>query len=169
MLSNAARFLLIVTSVAPVSVVYGASLLPDDWRGAGLWVGVAALATFVCVGVLKSAAKHVEQEALVIGEAESQDSEVLAFLVAYALPLVARDQAGSNVWALVAFLLIMVVVLIRCNIYHVNPLLGLLGFHFYKAKATSGTTYLVVTKRPRPPTEGQLTVVLLSPFLALEV
>ncbi len=169
MLSSFARLLLVATSLAPVAIVYGASLLPGDWLGFATWVAVAVLLTVACLLVLAAARKHAEKESLNVGEGESKDTEVLAFLVAYVLPLIARDQTAANPWALVAFLAIMAAVVFRCNVYHVNPLLGVLGYHFYKAKATSGTTYLVVTKRPRPPTEGQLAVVLLSPFLALEV
>lgn len=169
MLSGFARLLLVATSMAPVAIVYGASRLPSDWASFFTWLVVAALLTLICLSVLRVARKHGERETLAVVAGESKDGEVLAFLVAYVLPLIAQDQTSTNPWALIAFLLIMAVVVYRCNIYHVNPLLGMLGYHFYTTKASSGTTYLVLSKRPKPPKKGDLAVVVLSPFLALEV
>lgn len=169
MLNGFAKVLLVATSLAPMAVVYGAARLPGEQGPALQAFAVAALLWLLCVLLLATVRRHGEREALSVTSVTSRDSQVLAFLVAYVLPLVGGEHVTRNPYALVAFALLMGVVLYRANIYHVNPLMGLLGFHFYDVRAASDVPYLLVTRRREALRAGAVHAVRLSPTLWLEV
>ncbi|WP_139211248.1 hypothetical protein [Azotobacter beijerinckii] len=149
MLGKPTRVLLALTAIAPVSVslayVFGAK--NGDWP-------LAALAIFICVvlgvisrWIISSASENFERLPVVIKKVKSADKEVLGFFIAYALPLIFKGEAGQDIgsWLLAAGMLIFV--LWTTHALHVNPVLGLLGFHFYEVETQEGITYLMITKR----------------------
>ncbi len=57
-----------------------------------------------------------------------KETEPLAFLVSYALPLVAaKEAAPGTLLGLLAFALVMGVALWQLHVFHVNPLLAVFG------------------------------------------
>ena len=147
------RLLLTVSSLAPIGFVLLAGLL---WARQLNWnylvvIGVptvlaAILAWFVWIW----AVKRVPVRILAVREVRSADRDALAFLLTYALPIVAikniNDLHTFNGGALAAFTCFAFVVVYKLNLMHVNPLLGLVGFHFYEIQGKSGRTYLYVGK-----------------------
>lgn len=168
MVSWFARMLLIATSLAPILIVYGASLMPRNLSWAAALAAVAVLLAAICLLLLRYARTRVARTSVTVTAGKNLDSQVLSFLIAYLLPLLVQKEQKTNVWALVAFVAVMFVVLATCNIYHVNPLMGMLGYHFFEVTATSGTAYLLITRRNVSITQGSVQVVTLSPFLLLE-
>ena len=62
----------------------------------------------------------------------------------------------TNLIALSVFMLMVGLVLVQLQILHVNPLLGMLGFHFYQVELKNSDTALVITRsRDLPPDAGQ--------------
>jgi hypothetical protein len=59
-------------------------------------------------------------------------------------------------------------VLFRADIYHVNPILGMIGYHFYQVKSKTKVTYLLVTRSKAPLPPGDLAYIRLSRTLLLE-
>jgi hypothetical protein len=145
------RFLLTLSSIAPIGFVLMAGLL---WTGQLTWFYVvvfggpmlllAVTAWLVCIW----AVKRVPSDVLAVDEIKSADRDALGFLLAYALPIVAiknvQDLQNFNGGALAAFAVLASIVIYKLNLMHVNPLLGLAGFHFYEVLAKSGRTYLYV-------------------------
>lgn len=147
MLSSFAKTLLVLTSLAPILLVYGATQLSSDLTIALACALAAGLLLLVCRFVLGYIKSNVPEEVLVVEEVEIKDSDVLAFLVAYALPLVGGDAPPSQgLWGLGMFLLLAAIVVAKSNLLHVNPLLGMLGYHFFCIKTSAGHTYLFLTK-----------------------
>lgn len=167
MLSNLARLLLVATSMTPVALVYGFTRIPQSKVEALVCFVGSSVLVLLCRWVLGYVRRHVPPENLQATEVEVRDSEVLAFLIAYALPLVTQEEETTLSWGLGALLVLMMIVLARCNLFHVNPLLGLLGFHFFNVKSTAGLAYLVITRNEslRP---GTLRVALITPVLVVE-
>ena len=168
------RFLLTLSSVAPIGLVLVAGLL---WAGQLTWY----LAIMIGAPVLLLSAltllliawvpTRIPVSVLAVAEVKSADRDVLAFLLAYALPVLAvrnaQDLSSFNAGAALALVALFIIVIYRLNLMHVNPLLGLVGFHFYEVKAKSGRTYLYVGKSLGSDGD-ELRVRMLSPDVCLE-
>jgi RsiW-degrading membrane proteinase PrsW (M82 family) len=100
----------------------------------------------VCLGILAVARRGLQVEPVGIKKATRLDKEALAFLVTYALPLIAQGDDRTNLAALVVFVAVVGLVLVQLQILHVNPLLGILGYHFYEIERADGDSALVVSR-----------------------
>jgi len=86
----------------------------------------------------------------VLCKAKTSDREVIGFLLAYVLPLAMTGTSAlrPDTWSLVYLLLLFGSVVWGTHAYDFNPLLGLLGYHFYEVELDSGISYIVISKRP---------------------
>lgn len=162
------RLLLVSTALAPVLLVYGAAIFFEHRARAISLSVVAAIFVPMCHALLAYIRRHGSSEETTIEEVSGKDTDILSFLVAYMLPVALAEKIQVNPLALFTFLGLMGLVLFRADIYHVNPLMGILGYHFYEVKSQSGATYLVVTRRREPLLPGALAFVRLSRTLLLE-
>lgn len=154
-LSRFAQAFLAATALAPVLLVWAAASYESSLTYAVSAVAVALLLLVVCVALLALAKRELQMDPLAISKAVRMDKEALGFLVAYALPLVASKDP-TNLIALSVFMLMVGLVLVQLQILHVNPLLGMLGFHFYQVELKNSDTALVITRsRDLPPDAGQ--------------
>lgn len=149
MLSRLVRVLLALTAIAPLSI----SLAFQFARSKNyLWAG-GAFALCLCLGLLARliislASSRLEPLSAKILKAKSADKEVIGFFVAYALPMIFRGQSASpdlTAWLFAAGMLLFV--LWGTQSTQVNPVLGVLGFHFYEVETDGGITYLMITRR----------------------
>jgi hypothetical protein len=85
-------------------------------------------------------------EKFVIKEIEVADREVFSFLAAYILPLVFGQQENPDPYILGIVILIFGAVILISYSYHFNPILSLLGWHFYRVKNANGVQYILLTK-----------------------
>lgn len=146
MLNRFAHALLVSTSLAPVALVYGLSHLPTGAKNAWPWLAVAAALTLACVAVLNVAAKRGERLELPTTDRHNVDKDVLAFLVSYALPLVAPGHEAPPTFAFWGFIALVAVVLYQAELVHVNPLLGILGYRFYEVPRQGRDPALLIAK-----------------------
>ncbi len=168
MLNRFAHALLVSTALAPAALVHGLAFLPGTPRAALAWIGVAALLVLACLAVLGTASRRGERREVAVEREESVDRDVLAFLVAYALPLAAPAHAIPARLAFWAFVAIVAAVLYQAELVHVNPLLGILGWRFREVPRAGRSPALLVTRR-RAAGPGTRRVVTLSDGLWLEV
>jgi hypothetical protein len=150
MLNTFAKFLLVSTSLSPL---LGAVAVNQFARGEpvsryGVWVAVALLLIFLCWALLRYASKNAQGHAYRIKEFERDDKEVLAFLVTYLLPFLSTDKMGfpgawltGALWRLIIFL-----VIAHAGAFHFNPMMGLLGYHFYAVKNEDGVSHLLISR-----------------------
>jgi hypothetical protein len=156
-LSSLAQVFLAATALAPVLLVWAAGSYEASRTYAVTAVVVALLLVGVCVGLLALAKRELQMDPLMITKAVRLDKEALGFLVAYALPLVASKDP-TKLAALAVFMLMVGLVLVQLQILHVNPLLGMLGFHFYQVELKNSDTALVITRSrdlPSNASQGQ--------------
>lgn len=166
-MTRLALLLLVLTSLAPIGIVQGAVQLGEKhWEGCAWFTGGAIVLLLLCVTLLFGVAQAVPLERRSASEFSPKESEPLAFLVAYALPLVASSTRGSTT-GMIAFSALMGLAIWQQQVFHVNPLLAVLGYHFFAAKNDSGAPILIMT-RERTPQEGVLSVVRLSEYLWLQ-
>ena len=150
MLSRFAKFLLIATSLSPVlgAVAVNQIARHEHWtRWCGWFVGTLLL-VFACWALLRYAAVNAQRQELRIKEFERNDKEVLAFLLTYLLPFVsAKETLFVGEWLTGAYIFgTIFLVFAHAGAFHFNPVMGLLGYHFYAIKNGDGVSHLLITK-----------------------
>lgn len=150
MLNTFAKFLLVSTSLSPL---LGAVAVNQLARGEpavrwGAWLAVALLLVFLCWALLRYAARNAQQHQFHIKEFERNDKEVLAFLVTYLLPFLSTEKMGfAGDWLTGTYVLAMIfLVIAHAGALHFNPVMGLLGYHFYAVKNADGVSHLLISK-----------------------
>ncbi len=151
MLNWRAKFLLVSTSLSPVlgAVAVNQIALGRQWYCWAPWLVAAILLAITCWGLLRYAARAIQADNFTIQEFERNDKEVLAFLLAYLLPfLSSKDLAFSGEWITGAYVFIIIFwVIAHAGAFHFNPVMGLLGYHFYAVKNAQGVSYLLISKK----------------------
>lgn len=150
MLNSFAKFLLVSTSLSPL---LGAVAVNQFSRGEsiaywGAWLATALLLVFLCWALLRYTANNAQIHILQIREFEQDDKEVLAFLVTYLLPFLSTEKMGfAGDWLTGTYvLLIIFLVIAHAGAFHFNPVMGLLGYHFYAVKNEEGASLLLISK-----------------------
>lgn len=150
MLNTLAKFLLVSTSLAPVlgAVAVNQIAQNEHWTRWAGWLIAALLLVVLCWAMLRYAAENAQKHAFRIKEFERNDQEVLAFLLAYLLPFVsAENMAFTGEWLTGAYILgIIFLVIAHAGAFHFNPVMGLLGYHFYAVKNGDGVSHLLISK-----------------------
>ncbi|WP_416739828.1 hypothetical protein ACM1ZW_28485 [Pseudomonas sp. NFX71] len=149
MLGRPTRVVLALTAIAPLSVslAYVFATRDHNWLMAIWALCGCVLLGIISSWIISSASAKFEQLPIVIKKAKSADKEVVGFFVAYALPLIFKGQADADVGAWLLASLMLVFVLWTTHALQVNPVLGMLGFHFYEVETQEGVTYLLISKR----------------------
>jgi hypothetical protein len=157
-LSRLAQMSLAATALAPVLLVWAAATYDVRPIEAAAAVALSVLLVIVCLAILALARGELQTEPVGIKKASRLDKETLAFLVTYALPLIAKGGENTHLAALLVFVAVVGVVLVQLQILHVNPLLGVLGFHFYEIETANGDVALALSRSrqlPQPGTVGR--------------
>lgn len=173
MFSRFAKGLFVATSLAPVLAAFAMKDLAD---GKTIYdtiplIAVALLLPLVCWLLIVFARRQLERQNLVITKVTSTDKEILAYLVAYLLPLLAKDSIDyRDTPGVTAFVFgIIFLAVLHSNSFHFNPLLGCIGYHFYEIEADDGMTYLLITSETVRKQKMTSQVVQLAEYIFLEV
>jgi len=150
MLNRFAKFLLVATSLSPVLGAVGVNQFSlgkpcSSWLP---WLVVAALLVLICWGVLQYSAKNSQKQNFLIKEFENNDKEVLAYLLTYLLPFISsKNMAFDGQWVTSIYVFtIIIMVIMHAGAYHFNPVMGLLGYHFYSVKNNEEVSVLLISK-----------------------
>lgn len=150
MLNAFAKFLLVSTSLSPVLGAVAVNQFEQNrsWASWVPWLAVALLLILLCWALLLYTAKSSQKHLFRVREFESTDKEVLAFLLAYLLPFVSSDNmAFTDDWLTGAYILaIIFLVITHAGALHFNPVMGLLGYHFYAVRNDEGVSDLLISK-----------------------
>ena len=148
MLAGWVRLALALTAIAPISIplAYAFGTRGRNYALALIALVSCALLTYVALKVVKSAQRRLERLPVRITKAKCADKEVIGFFVAYVLPLVFRADSAPDIgaWGLIVAMLFFV--LWSTHATQVNPVLGILGYHFFEVETEGGITYLLITK-----------------------
>lgn len=148
MLNSLAKGILVTTSFAPVLLSFGFV----EWQQNGFsnlalgLVAATAVLVVLCIVILKIAASQLERLRFPIASVKAADTESVGYVVAYLLPLVNTGEPNVNVGVLIFVLGVFILAVWGSNTYHFNPLLGILGFHFYEVTTESGVTFLLISR-----------------------
>lgn len=171
MLNNFARFLLVSTSLAPIlgAVAVNQFARGEPWTRWAWWLVAAVLLVALCWLMLQLAASSAQKHAVRVKEFERNDQEVLAFLLAYLLPFVAgENMAFTGEWLTGAYILgIIFLVIAHAGALHFNPVMGLLGYHFYAVRNGDGVSQLLISKAELRRPGGEVQTVRLAHHIYL--
>lgn len=148
MLSRVAKLMLTSTAIAPVLLTYAWVAFQSGDSCVAIVLSAACVALiFVCWLLLRYAKNNLERMSFKPVSIEAADRENMGFLLLYLLPLFTAqfDALNWNVW--IPAILIFAAVVATGYSYHFNPLLGLMGWHFYKVGTAEGVTYVLITKK----------------------
>ncbi len=150
MLNRFAKFLLVATSLSPIlgAIAVNQVAAGKSWHDWGFWIAAALLLILLCVLMLQYSAKNIQKHKLTVGEFERSDKEVLAFLLAYLLPFISSDNLSfDGQWITGAYILTIIFLAVsHAGALHFNPVMGLLGYHFYAIKNQEGVSQLLISK-----------------------
>lgn len=161
------KLLLVATAFAPVMVTSAVVFWFENNRGLALCLlGSAALAVIVCVTVIMAAARQLAKNAVAIKTIKPADKEIVGFVLAYLLPLARGSQFDG--FPMFVVLGVFFLVVMTSNAYHTNPLLGLIGYHFYEV-TIEDVGYTLLSRRNLHNTKAIKTVVSLTDYMLLDV
>jgi hypothetical protein len=171
MLGHVARLLLVSTAFAPVVVTLAFVRYVQgkfDER-AIIYLGLGAALTFACVVVLEVARRTLQViTPFSIDSIRTADKEVVTFVVSYLLPLAKLTPQAVD-WRVNTFVLaLLIAIVLTTHTYHFNPLLGLLGYHFYEVSSGDKVSYVLITRKDMR-RKAQITdVVQLTDYIVME-
>jgi len=162
---------LVLTSFSPIFLTYSFILY---MRGESLLkivilLGIIILLLITCVLIIELSRRKLEVVRFPINSVKIADGEVVGFLVAYLFPFTSLTTDKVNEITLLFVLFIFFVVIFGTNAYHFNPLLSLLGYHFYEVTTESNVTYLLITKKTLKNTVSINEVAHLTDYIVLDV
>lgn len=158
------------TAIAPVLLTYAwVALQAGDTQMA---IGLAAacfVLVFICWLLLGYAKRNLERMSFKPISIEAADRENMGFLLLYLLPLftVQFDSLNWSVW--IPAIIIFAAVVATGYSYHFNPLLGLMGWHFYKVGTAEGVTYVLITKKQLRSATDTVEIGQLTEYIVLDL
>ena len=165
-----AKMLLTSTAIAPVLITYAwVAFQSEKMDEVFILLGVCFLLIAICLGMLRYAKGNLERVGFSATTVEAADRENMGFLLLYLLPLFTApfDALNWQVW-IPAVLIFGAVVATGYN-YHFNPLLGLMGWHFYKVGTKEGITYVLITKKQLRNTTNAIAVGQLTEYIVMDI
>lgn len=168
MLSGLTKFLLVATSIAPILLTFAfVELWAQNWLKAIALAVTAWLLAKICTLILKRASSTLPSESVSFSNVKPADREITGFVIAYLLPLAKVGGTTYNLPFLSVVLVIFFLVVLTSNAYHMNPLVGLLGYHFYEVTA-DGVSYVLISTNSLHHIRGKHEVVTIADYMLLE-
>lgn len=171
MLNGFAKLLLVATSLSPVlgAVAVNQITLNRPWTSWTPWLVVGVLLVVVCVLLLRYAEHTAQNEIISIAEFEANDKDVLAFLLAYLLPFLSSESMGfDGQWLTGAYILLIIFLVVsHTGAFHCNPVMALLGYHFYRIKTKEGISQLLICHGTLMRPNQEVSTVRLAPHIYL--
>lgn len=170
MLGIAGRFLFTSTAVSPVGLIYAYALY-EEGKSTEAQIALAVSLGLVLIAIifLLSVRKALQKNEIELVAAETADQENVAFLLLYISPLFSSNASELNFGIALPVIALFVIVVMAGNNYHFNPLLNIVGWHFYKVNTVDGVSQVLITKETIRNVLGRRRVVELSNYVLLEV
>jgi len=163
------RLIFVMTGLSPVALTYSA-LLWENHTAVAIWLLACAVGFVLICGLIVFAVKRVAAvEPLKVAQIRAADDNVLAFIIAYLLPLFSQEALAVNLYTSAVIVVLLALALFTSNSYHYNPVLTLLfGLHHYEVTTESGVTYVLITRRTLNKTNELHQCIRISPYLFME-
>ena len=163
---------LLASAFAPLLVVLALVQQPfGGGPGDAVLVVGCALLLLVPAGVLR-ALRTVQQVTVTSVAVRRRDADVLAFVGSYLVPVAIASFAGDDRGRLAGIgvlLLVLAVVYVRGQLFHLNPVLAMMGYGLYEVTRDSEEVVMVLTRRRHVPQRGELRGVRLADGVLVEL
>lgn len=143
----------------------------DQLRVLGWGILSACVLAVVFLAVVLRSVARIQERTVVSNSVRPADERMLAFTSSYVMPVVVAVFAPPQIQTLVATLVLlalMMVIYVRAGLYHLNPMLAIIGFRLYEVTAENGTVVMVLTRAKHIPQRGNLQVRYLSESVAIQ-
>jgi hypothetical protein len=170
MLSSIAKVMLTSTAIAPVLVTYAwVAFQADEVLTMLLLLEGCILLLLACIRLLHYTKKNLERVKFSVTTVEAADRENMGFLLLYLLPLFTAQFESLNWQIWIPTIIVFAAVVATGYSYHFNPLLGLMGWHFYKVGTKEGVTYILITKKQLRNTINPIEVAQLTEYIVIDL
>ena len=170
MLNAFARILLTSTALAPVGLTYAWVCWMQSLHGVAIATvgGSVALVVF-CLLLLRQAKQAVPASDYQPASIEAADHENTAFLLLYVMPLFTSklDTLDWQFW--IPTVAVFGIITATGYNYHFNPLLGVMGYHFYKTQSPEGVTFVLITRKHIRTAANKIRVGQLTEYILIDV
>ncbi|AWV20021.1 hypothetical protein RADP37_05440 (plasmid) [Roseomonas mucosa] len=170
MLNVLARILLTITALAPVGLTYSWVAYMQGSTASATYI---LLATFflllTCLAVLWRAGKSLSASRFKAKAIEAADHENTTFLLLYVMPLFTAQFNTLNWQFWIPTILIFGFITATGYNYHFNPMLSLLGWHFYKVDSEEGVKFVLITKKHLRTASTEIEVGQLTEYILLDL
>lgn len=148
MIHKRVRLILTACSVAPVCLTLAfMAYMSGHYNALYIYVGVAIASPVMAVAIMNYVIKHNQRTHITITAITPANKEVTNYFLTYLFPLF----GGSDVfmdWKISLFFYLSLFFYIHFSeSYFFNPLLSLLGYHFYEVTDANGMTLLFLSKK----------------------
>jgi hypothetical protein len=167
--SKLIKLLLVSTSLSPILLTRAfVATLHQQWGQAVAYAGAACGLALLCVLVLYAVRTTQRLPLGEVKQLQAADTQIIGFVLTYLLPLARPETTPEDVRVLLFVLLILGLAFWNSNAYHFNPMLGLLGFHFYEATFDRDIKYVLITRKDLYNARGVSHVVRLTEYVVIE-
>lgn len=170
MLNPIYKIILTATAMSPVGLVFAwIQFQNENYISSAFFLLFAVFLFWLCYKLIARAQKKLEHLNFSIETVEAADRESIGFLLLYILPLftASLDKLNWQIW--IPIIIIFSIIVGTGYSYHFNPLLNLLGWHFYKVTTPEGVIYVLLTKKELRNTKKKFKVVQLTEYIVLDV
>jgi len=169
MLSRSARFFLMISAIAPIGFTYSfVAIIEGKYLTAEIVLGACIIVTLLTLRFISYATKTLASQVFTPTSIETADSENIAFMLLYLIPLFENGINSFNWSMTIPAIFVFSAVIWTGYGYHFNPLLGFLGWHFYKVGTKEGVTYILISKKEIRAAHKIIQVAQLTEFIVLD-
>ena len=143
------RCLLFISSYFPLTLIFGILLWEKHVLLALiiLFIGISGFVILLVYFYLIAPRRAKFHET--VTELDRHDGDVLSYVASYLVPFVSLDLTGTQLWAVVVFLAVLLIIYVNSNMIYINPMLNILGFHLYEVKIAKNETAFYLLTRQR--------------------
>jgi hypothetical protein len=148
--SQMARAVLFLSSYAPLFVVLAVRGTHRDALSlaAGVALCVVAALSVLVLRYWIVKAQTFAPFPTTVRRASPRDDLAVAYIVTYILPFAGVDlSSGRDLVALAVVFAITLIVAVRTNLFYVNPILNLLGYHIHEVEDADGRIVALISTR----------------------
>ncbi|MDO5163087.1 hypothetical protein PSM73_13975 [Legionella pneumophila] len=183
MINKLTKVMMVATSLAPILLTLWFISINSVWdNNLTFWLNIkmhyssgiiylisAISLMFMCWGLITIFQKKLEKIPVKILSAKTVDNEIVGFVLLYLFPLVNQPITNVNVSVLIFVSILFFIVIYVSNLYHFNPLLSFVGFHFYEVCIEGGITYDLITKKNITSCKNITRAVQLTDYMIMEI
>ena len=164
------KVLLVATSLTPIFFVCSLnSAIRSQWLATAVFVSLFILLVLILLFLMSIVRSKLPIQELSTVKVKPADKEVLAFLLSYLFPFFNRGEVdfSGEFFTATSVALVIGLIVYYSSAYTFNPVLALIGFHFYEVES-NGMTYLLITKTHLNKPENKLIVKHLCDYVYID-